>query len=120
LVDCAAAGDGSASSASLAAPDVLKEFRRLWSRLRTDSQLRQSLQQVPTNAGPLNAGALVHRAVLLMRDTSPEYLRHFLGYVDDLTWLEQVNAAIPRLDQDVPSATSSRKRASRKARKQQD
>jgi hypothetical protein len=120
LVDYAAAGDGTSNSPSFAAPDVLKEFRHLWSRLRTDSQMRQSLQQVPSNAGPLNASALVHRAVMLMRDISPGYLRHFLAYVDDLTWLEQINVATPRLDQDVPPATSSRKRAPRKARKQQD
>lgn len=120
LVDHAAAGDGTPRSPSFAAPEVLKEFRHLWSRLRADSQMRQSLQLVPTNAGPLNSSALVHRAVTLMRDISPGYLRHFLGYVDDLTWLEQMSVAVPQVDQDVPPAASTRKRASRKARKQQD
>lgn len=121
LVDHAAASDGTTSSPSLAASEMLKEFRKLWSRLRTDSQMRQSLQQVPTNAGPLNSSALVHRAVSLMREISPGYLRHFLSYLDDLAWLEQINVTAPQVHQDAPPAASTRKRAPRKkARKQQD
>jgi hypothetical protein len=121
LVDHANAGDGIPNAPSFAASDMLKEFRKLWSRLRTDSQMRQSLQQVPTNAGPLNSSALVHRAVNLMHDISPGYLQHFLSYVDDLTWLEQMNVTAPQVHQDVPTAASTRKRASRKkAGKQQD
>lgn len=121
LVDHATAGDGTPSSPSFAASEMLKEFRRLWSSLRTHSQMRQSLQQVPNNAGPLNSSALVHRAVTLMRDISPGYLQHFLSYVDDLAWLEQMNVTAPQVHQDVPPAASTRKRASRKkAGKQQD
>jgi hypothetical protein len=121
LVDHAAAGDGTPKAPSFAASEMLKEFRKLWSRLRTDSQMRQSLQQVPTNAGPLNSSALVHRAVNLMHDISPGYLQHFLSYVDDLAWLEQMNVTTPQVHQDAPTAASIRKRASRKkAAKQQD
>jgi hypothetical protein len=121
LVDHAAAGDGTPSAPSFAASEMLKEFRNLWSTLRTDSQMRQSLQQVPTNAGPLNSSALVHRAVNLMHDISPGYLQHFLSYVDDLTWLEQMHVTTPQGHQDVPTAASTRKRASRKkASKQLD
>jgi hypothetical protein len=120
LVDQTAAGDETSSSAAFAAPQALDEFRKLWSRLRTDSQMRQSLQQVPTNAGPLNSSALVHRAVSLMRKLSPGYLRHFLGYVDDLTWLGQMNVTAPQGNQEAQPVASTRKRAPRKARKQQD
>lgn len=120
LVDHASVDDETPSSTSFDAPELLKEFRHLWATLRTDSHMRQSLQQQPSNAGPLNAGALVHRAVILMRDISPGYLHHFLSYVDALNWLEQMNVALPQLDQDVPTTTSSKKRARKKARKPQE
>ena len=82
--------------------------------------MRQSLEQVPSNAGPLNSSALVHRAVTLMRELSPGYLQHFLGYVDDLTSLEQMNVPAPQVASEAPAAASSRKRAPRKARKSPD
>lgn len=71
---------------------VLEDFRGLWSKIRAESQLRESLEQAPTDAGPLNSATLVHRSLLLMRELSPGYLRHFLSYVDTLSWIEQVNA----------------------------
>jgi hypothetical protein len=46
---------------------------------------------VPGNAGPLNSESLVYRSLSLMRELSPEYLRQFLGYVDALSWIEQLN-----------------------------
>lgn len=69
---------------------VLDEFRSLWSEIRTDSQVRQSLEQVPANAGPLNSSSLVHRSLTLMRELSPGYLQQFLAYVDTLAWMEQL------------------------------
>jgi len=35
----------------------------------------------------------VHRSLVLMRELSPEYLEHFVGYIDALQWLEQANEA---------------------------
>ena len=69
---------------------MLADVRQLWSGLRTESQLRQSLQPAPANAGPLNSSALAHRAIASMRELSPGYLRHFLGYLDALSWMEQL------------------------------
>ncbi|WP_441608850.1 DUF2894 domain-containing protein [Dyella sp. 2RAB6] len=71
---------------------MLGDFRQLWSGLRTESQLRQSLQPAPANTGPLNSSALAHRSIALMRELSPGYLRHFLEYVDALSWMEQIQA----------------------------
>jgi len=71
---------------------LLEEFRATASRLRTENQLRKSLDQAPSNAGPLNSDSLVHRSLSLMRDVSPGYLRHFVAYVDTLSWLERVTA----------------------------
>ena len=77
---------------------TLRHFRSTWSRLSAHHRLRQSLAQVPKNAGPLNSHHLVHRSLTLMRDLSPEYLDRFMSYVDALLWLDQANA--PRGDSD--------------------
>jgi hypothetical protein len=104
---------GDASPDRDAYPDVpaLADFRRLWSVLRADSQLQQSTAQAPTDAGPLNSTALVSRAVALMRELSPSYLRSFLAYVDDLAWLEQTASTGPATGSAAP-----RKRAPPKPR----
>ncbi|WP_017232114.1 DUF2894 domain-containing protein [Pandoraea sp. B-6] len=70
--------------------DVLEYFRETWSKVSTDGNLRQSLAQVPENAGPFNSSHLVHRALSLMHDISPDYLRHFLRHADALSWLEDM------------------------------
>ncbi|KAA0089629.1 DUF2894 domain-containing protein [Paraburkholderia sp. T12-10] len=74
---------------------VLDDFREIWSRLSTQRQLRQSLAQVPGNAGPLNSSSLVHRSLSLMQAVSPGYLQQFLSYVDALSWIEQMHATLP-------------------------
>jgi len=100
------------SPQSAAYPDIpaLADLRQLWSTLRADSQLRQSVAQTPTDAGPLNSTALAGRAVALMRELSPAYLRAFLAYVDDLAWLEQMDSS----SSSAGSASTKKKRARRK------
>lgn len=71
---------------------LLEDVRDTWSRVSAEKQLRDSLDKVPVNAGPLNSSSLVHRSLLLMREVSPEYLRQFLSYVDALSWLDQMGA----------------------------
>ncbi|AQV96979.1 DUF2894 domain-containing protein [Cupriavidus necator] len=68
-------------------------FRETWARVSVEQHFRLSLERVPENAGPLNTDHLVHRSLSLMRETSPEYLRHFLSYVEGMSWLEQLGAA---------------------------
>ncbi|WP_222563923.1 DUF2894 domain-containing protein [Novilysobacter antarcticus] len=72
---------------------VLGEFRTLWDRIRTDTQLRAALTPIPDDAGPLHSSALLHRALRLMGDTSPGYLQHFIAYADALSWMEQLQQA---------------------------
>ena len=72
---------------------TLEFFKRTWSRLSADQRLAQSRATLPDNAGPLNSHHLVHRSLTLMRELSPEYLEHFVAYVDALQWLEQSNEA---------------------------
>lgn len=76
--------------AAVAQLPELGEFQQLWGRIRTDSQLRQSLASVPEGAGPLHSSALLHRAMTLMQQASPGYLQHFVAYVDVLSWMEQL------------------------------
>jgi len=72
---------------------TLQFFKRTWSRLSADQRLAQSRAALPDNAGPLNSQHLVHRALVLMRELSPQYLEQFVGYIDALQWLEQANEA---------------------------
>jgi len=101
-----------AQSATYPEISALADFRRLWSTLHTDSQWRQSAMPVPANAGPLNSAALASRAITLMRELSPTYLRAFLAYVDDLAWLEQLD----NQSLGTSSASGGKKRARHKPR----
>ncbi len=67
---------------------TLRVFRSTWSKLSVDQQLTESLAKAPENAGPLNSNLLVLRALKLMQQTSPAYLRHFMAHVDALLWLD--------------------------------
>ncbi|MFB9126477.1 DUF2894 domain-containing protein [Paraburkholderia dipogonis] len=95
---------------------ALDYFREVWSKVRTEKQMRQSLEQVPGNAGPLNSSSLVHRALSLMREVSPGYLKQFLSYVDALSWMEQINGGGAPAGKDAPRAGSTGKSARGKAR----
>ena len=88
---------GVAEGATRSASDLksLRYFRSTWSRLSADRRLNQSQAKVPENAGPLNSQHLVHRAITLMRDASPDYLNRLMAYVDTLSWIEQANANAP-------------------------
>ncbi len=88
----AAAKPGPAPAAA-PADRTLQFFKRTWSRLSAGQRLAQSRATLPDNAGPLNSHHLVHRALTLMQSLSPEYLEHFVGYVDALQWLEHANEA---------------------------
>lgn len=84
----AALGDAGGGYPHLAA---LEDFRRLWTRQRAREQLRAALQAPPADSGPLNSASLAHRALALMRATSPGYLQHLLAHLDALAWLEQLH-----------------------------
>lgn len=114
-----ASGDSASTGVSpspLPEPPALGEARRLWAELRAESRLRQSLQPVPANAGPLNSGGLVHRAMALMRDLSPDYLHHFLSYADELAWMESLVGSGAVGTEAAAGSAPARKRTRRKAR----
>ncbi|MEM5382836.1 DUF2894 domain-containing protein [Paraburkholderia phymatum] len=96
--------------------ETLDYFRQTWSKLSADKQLRQSLEQVPGNAGPLNSSSLVHRSLSLMRELSPGYLQQFLSYVDALSWMEQLTGGIASPAKEAPRASSTKKSARSRSR----
>jgi len=105
-VDDLATTDAAPGTAALPTLEALDEFRNIWSEVRIESQIRQSLEQVPADAGPLNSGSLVHRSLTLMHELSPGYLQHFLSYIDTLSWMEQIRdggAPSPKDGARVPS-----------------
>ena len=97
-------------------PELIDYFRTMWSKVRTEQQYRQSLDQVPRNAGPLNSNSLVHRSLATMRELSPEYLQQFLSYVDALAWLEDLAGGGAQPEKEAPRAKTVRKSARAKTR----
>ncbi|WP_175746562.1 DUF2894 domain-containing protein [Burkholderia pyrrocinia] len=89
-------------------PELVDYFRTMWSKVRTEQQYRQSLDQVPRNAGPLNSNSLVHRSLATMRELSPEYLQQFLSYVDALAWLEDLAGGGALPEKEAPRAKVSK------------
>ena len=94
----------------------LEHFREIWSKLSAEQQVRQSLEQVPGNAGPLNSSSLVHRSLALMRELSPGYLQQFLSYVDALSWMEQISGGSIAAGKDAPRSASAKKSTRGKVR----
>lgn len=90
---------------------ALDEFQQLWSRIRIDSLLRQCLDSLPEDAGPLHSSVLTYRAMALMQELSPDYLQHFIAYVDVLTWMEPVSGTNTVVE---PTRAASKRKASRK------
>lgn len=91
---------------------VLDEFQQLWTRIRIDSLLRQCLDALPEDAGPLHSSVLTYRAMALMQEVSPDYLQHFIAYVDVLTWMEPLSGTDTVVE--PVRVASKRKSASRK------
>ena len=96
LAASASAGAEVPAEADIAEPSLLPaldEFQQLWGRIRIESLLRQCLDSLPADAGPLHSSVLTYRAMALMQEVSPDYLQHFIAYVDVLTWMEQLGGA---------------------------
>ena len=93
---------------------ALQPARQLWKAVRTESQLRQSLQKPHEDTGPLNSAQLVNRMLLRMGEASPGYLEHFIGYVDVLSELEHLFGPVAVADPALP--LPGRKPAAKRAR----
>jgi len=101
-----------APAADITAPmPVLDEFQQLWTRIRIDGLLRQCLDGLPEDAGPLHSSVLTYRAMALMREVCPDYLQHFVAYADALTWLEQLGGGAAGGGNDGDGAAAARRPA---------
>lgn len=102
---------GEAGGANAPGTDLkaVSYYRSTWSRLSADRRLTQSLAKVPDNAGPLNSHHLVHRALILMRELSPEYLNRFMSYVDALLWIDQAHGSMASAAASAPRADTPKK-----------
>ena len=92
--------------------NIVQQHRGAWTQLRAEQRVAQSQTALPDQAGPLNSQLLLHRALTLMRETSPGYLQHLMGQAEALMWLEQALAA-PSAD----AKTASRAKAAAKSPK---
>ena len=93
---------------------ALQPARQLWKALRTERQLRQSLQKPHEDTGPLNSAQLVNRMLRRMGEASPGYLEHLIGYVDVLSELEHLLGPVAVMESAMPSP--GRKPAAKRAR----
>lgn len=73
-----------------------QRFHELWQRIRTEDEIRDAVARGPENAGPLNSHRLVLRALALMQQLSPDYLRHFVTQADTLMWLDRAQDQLRR------------------------
>lgn len=115
----AAAATAPPPAPTAAAPAELKSlriFKDSWTRLGLEQQLTQALAQMPENAGPLNSHMLVLRALILMRDTAPDYLHRFMAYLETLLWFEAPESTAPPAKKTAAPAKAAGTKARRKAR----
>lgn len=93
--------------ASASAQKTLAHLRKTWTQLSAAHRVKQALASTPPKAGPLNSQQLVHRALLMMREVSPDYLQHFVATLDALSWAEQLHSS------NAPASTTTASTASR-------
>lgn len=74
---------------------TVRESRATWARMSVDRQLSLSMKQGPENAGPINSHMLVLRSLAMMQDISPDYLSHFVSYIDTLLFLDPGEIEVP-------------------------
>lgn len=98
--------------ASAAALPSVRRFGEVWARMAAERQVTEALMRTPDNAGPLNTHRLMLRALTLMQSLSPDYLHRFVGQMDALLWLDQVQQQITLKDgkKDKPAAKRARTR----------
>ena len=82
-----------------------RRFSETWSKLQSAQLVDKALQRAPENAGPFNPHRLMVRAMVTMRDLSPDCLHRFMQHADALLKLEQIIAQ----HQTVPGKSKSAK-----------
>ena len=73
-----------------------QRFKEAWSRISADDAVELAIDRGPEGAGPLNGHKLMLRSLTLMRELSPDYLRHFLSHAESLLWLDRAYGRLKR------------------------
>lgn len=79
--------------ATTAPPQSLKAMARVRANQdlhALEARIRCAIEQIPIDAGPMNAHRLVSRAMAEMQRLSPAYLNRFVNYTDSLMALERL------------------------------
>lgn len=69
---------------------ALAPLRAMQAQQAITQLIEDAIARTPVDAGPMNPHRLVTRAIKQLRTLSPEYLEHFVRYVDTLVWLERL------------------------------
>lgn len=88
---------------------AVRNFRGTWARLSAERQVAQALSQAPQNAGPINSHRVVLQSLALMRDIAPDYLNHFMTYVDTLLCLSDAQRPLQPGTRATTTGPSARK-----------
>lgn len=109
-------GNGRSRPSPRAEHTAFEDIRQAYAEVRTRTQLRQALASAPADAGPLNSVSLVHRALARMHALSPEYLQHFLTYVDAVSALQPLCGGAVKPAENAPRHAGAGKRSRAKPR----
>jgi hypothetical protein len=71
--------------------NAVRQLRESLVKVNADRLLRQAIEDVPDDCGPLNPQKLVIHTLVTMGDLSPSYLRRLVSYLDTLLWLEKAD-----------------------------
>ncbi|MGC8120130.1 DUF2894 domain-containing protein [Marinobacter sp. VGCF2001] len=92
------AGPDTTGAVSLASPAATPKPLNAMARAQAErgaqtlqSRIRLAIDNVPAEAGPMNAQRLVSRAIAEMHTLSPEYAERFARYTDTLMALERMS-----------------------------
>ena len=70
---------------------AVRYFRESLVKVNADRLIRQAIDDLPDDSGPLNPQMLIIRTLAIMGELSPQYLQRFVSYLDTLLWLEQAD-----------------------------
>ncbi len=86
--------------------NAVRHLRESLVKVNADRLLRQAIEDVPDDCGPLNPQKLVIHTLVTMGELSPAYLRRLVSYLDTLLWLGQADESGERAPAKKPGARS--------------
>ncbi|WP_019530436.1 DUF2894 domain-containing protein [Dasania marina] len=66
---------------------IVEQYRDAITQLNTEKFISQVINEVPKDAGPLNAHRLVIKTLTAMQTISPDYLRRMVNQIDTMFYL---------------------------------